>query len=46
MIFKGADLVEGGRIMQAIILALINNIKDEHTLEVIYEFITALIIDE
>lgn len=38
--------MKGGRIMQAIILALISNIKDEHMMEVIYEFITALIIDE
>ena len=44
--FEDADLVEGGRIMQELILAAIINIEDEHILEVIYAFITELISDE
>jgi hypothetical protein len=38
--------VEGGRIMQELILAAIINIEDEHILEVIYAFVTELISDE
>ena len=46
MWFEDADLMEGGRIMQELILAAIIKIEDEHILEVIYAFITELISDE
>lgn len=35
--------MEGGRIMQELIVAIIESIEDEHILQVIYGFITELI---